>query len=455
MQLCCMYHYHEPAMTLNAKQREVFDACVSGDGHIFCTGEGGTGKSWLISEIVSELRNSASPNLKTVAVTASTGLAAFNVHGSTLHAFSGVQIIEDNVTEMITRARRHSFAEWTTTDILIIDEISMVSAVLFDNLSIVAQNIRGSAEPFGGMRIIMFGDFLQLSPISKNGVKAKKVFMGNAWKAMKPKCFTLTDIIRQSDAKFRSILSAIRLGRCGTSVEQYISSLSRKVDYKDNIKPVKLFSLRVDVDTYNNSMLSMLRSVEYTFDATDKGNIGLLKQCLAPKQLTLKVGAQVMIIRNMSPTIVNGTLGTITGFDFDDDTMSMMPKVTVVNTNGVCEIISVVRSSWDSVSANGMKVLAKRIQLPIILAWATTIHKSQGMTIPRLSVDLHGIFDEGQVYVALSRAVSASCLQVSNFTRDKIKADMSSVRFYASMNNPQTSDRQITTGGKTFIGFIE
>lgn len=420
-------------MNLNSDQQKVFDECINGKSHIFCTGEGGTGKSWLISHIVSEYRRNQLYSEKQITVTASTGLAAFNIKGMTLHSFAGIQIVEDNPTEMIRRARRAAYDQWISTDILIIDEISMVSATLFDNLSIVAKSIRESTEPFGGIRIIMFGDFLQLSPVSTSKIRKKKVFESDVWKEMNPKCFMLSQIIRQKDTEFKSVLSSIRSGICDENVEKYILGLSRKLRYDDNVEPVTLFSLRISVDGYNHIKLDSIKSDEYKFHATDSGDKRLLKQCVAPPTLTLKTGAQVMIIRNMSSTIVNGSVGTVTGFEFHDDTRTISPIVSVVGLDGICISTTIEECAWETLAPDGKTVLSKRIQIPLILAWATTIHKSQGMTIPRLSVDLEGIFDYGQVYVALSRAVDSANLQVLNFTKDKIKADPYSISFYIGM----------------------
>jgi ATP-dependent DNA helicase PIF1 len=450
-------------MELNASQQKVFDACFNSESNIFCTGEGGTGKSWLLSRIVSEFRTNTNFKDKTVAVTASTGLAALNIGGVTLHSFAGIQIVEDNVTEMIKRARRgKSYGNWVDTDILILDEISMISATLFDNLSRVAQDLRGSTEPFGGIRVISFGDFLQLPPVSKSSGRVKRVFEGSAWKAMSIKCFTLTEVVRQTDLTFKKMLSLIRVGKCTQEVVDYMTSLSRDLVYEDSVEPVKLFPLRKFVDEYNNKRLSAINSDPHTFTAIDYGDIGILQQCIAPKRITLKTGAQVMFTRNINPLVVNGSIGTVTGFKYDNHSRSLWPVVIVVGPDGQHASVNVELCKWESISANGRTVVARRTQIPIILAWAATIHKSQGQTIPRLNIDLDGIFEHGQAYVALSRAVDSSNLQVKNFTKGKILTDPDSVEFYERLE--QEIDNNDDVDGvvvnkrpppKIYVGFAD
>lgn len=450
-------------MPLNRYQQSVFDACVEEDFHIYCTGEGGTGKSWLLRNLVNTFRTDVRYRDKTVAVTASTGLAAYSVAGVTLHSFAGVQIIENDLSEMIKRARRgRSYANWIDTDILIIDEISMISATFFDNLSRVAQKLRESDKPFGGIRVIMFGDFLQLPPIAKGCNRVSRVFESTSWQRMSIRCFLLPEIIRQSDVSFKNVLSLLRVGQCNSESDTYIRSLSRELKYGDSIKPVQLFPLRSDVDDYNNGKLNLISSNSHVYTSTDYGDKNMLKQCIAPRTITLKTGAQVMVVRNMTSHIVNGSLGTVTGFEYQNDSRTFLPIVSVVTENNTHTSITITRQSWESIAPNGKTIVARRTQIPLILAWATTIHKSQGQTIPRLSVDLEGVFEFGQVYVALSRAANSNNLQVKNFTRGKVKADSESVKFYERLK--EKLDSEATGNGvvinkpppqKVFIGFAD
>ncbi len=451
-------------MSLNTQQQHVFDACTTGNSNIFCTGEGGTGKSWLLSKLVNTFRTDERYKDKTVAITASTGLAACSIGGTTLHSFAGVQIVEDNPKEMIKRARRgKSYGHWVDTDILVIDEISMISATFFDNLSQVGQDLRQSKEPFGGIRIIMFGDFLQLPPISKGNKKVKKVFESETWQRMSVKCFSLSDIIRQSDLTFKNVLSSLRVSDWSKDMDGYVKNLSRDLHYNDNIKPVQLFPLRANVDDYNNDKLNLINSQSHTYTSIDKGDKMMLKQCIAPRTLTLKMGAQVMVIRNLSPLVVNGSIGTITGFEYHNDTKTFLPIVTIVTDEGHT-ITTMTHQTWETIAPNGRTVIAKRIQIPLILAWATTIHKSQGQTISRLSVDLEGVFEYAQTYVALSRARDSENLQVKNFTRGKVRADPESVQFYKRLSDRISEDEDRGQNGvivekpraaKVFIGFAD
>jgi ATP-dependent DNA helicase PIF1 len=418
------------ASELNEEQVAIFKECVHGASSVFCTGRGGTGKSSVTESVIKYFRNCQSEEDHQIAVTASTGIAAYLIKGITLHRFAGVGITENDRVEMHRKATRGKSAQyWRKTDILVIDEISMISAQFFDNLSYVAQMMRNSDKPYGGMRLLMFGDFLQLPPVSRQDTRVPRVFEGSAWKELSPKVFTLNKIMRQQDEVFTEMVSNVRLGKCGKDVCDYFESLSRDIEYYDDIEPVRLYSLRKTTDEYNQSRLDQLTAKAKVYESIDKGDKGSLNQCPAPSTLKLKSGCQVMLTRNLGKSAVNGSIGTLIGFKYVADMRSFQPLVKFVGHDGQPFTMSVPRCTWETITPTGL-VMSSRTQVPLILAWAITIHKSQGQTIPRLYVDLKKVFECGQAYVALSRCTDPSSLQVIGFSKDIVKVDLECLTYY-------------------------
>lgn len=425
----------EIKQSLNEEQQQVFDECVNGEGSVFCTGQGGTGKSWLLECIVRYFKKFPLDNGKLLAVTASTGVAAFVIKGITLHRFAGVGIEETNLSAMISRASRGpSKMYWRDTGVLVIDEVSMVSATFFENLSLLAKSIRNSSAPFGGLRLIMFGDFLQLPPISKIDHPSTRIFHTDAWAELRPKVMELRQIVRQTDPKFIKILSEIRYGICTDETEKYIQDLDRDIEYDDSIDPVKLFARKNTTEAYNIMMLDALTGQGVSYRSIDSGDLASLRQCPAPHTLLLKEGCQVMVIRNLSDSIVNGSIGTVVGFETSPSTFVKKPNVRLTMPDGTSTVVTIGRVAWETIAPNG-SVIASRVQFPLILAWAVTIHKSQGQTLPRVSVDMSGVFEVAQVYVALSRCSDPTNLSVSNFSKHLVMAAESCVRFYQELGS--------------------
>ncbi len=416
--------------SLSPGQIKAYDACIGGTRSVFCTGEGGTGKSWLVECIIAHYKLLPQEQSSKIAVTASTGMAAFLVKGITLHRFAGIGVEENDLDVMVGRARYgNSRALWRDTSILIIDEISMISGELFENLSHIGQILRSSSAPFGGIRLLMFGDFLQLPPVSKTATE--RVFETSAWDDLDVDIYYLKTILRQRDPYFASALSNIRQGICPDETEMYIQSLDRTVQYDDGIEPVRLYALRRSVDSYNTVRLDAIHAQSHTYTAVDSGNISILNACPAPKQINLKQGAQVMLIRNMGSGAVNGSIGIIEGFDYCNTTKSFQPMVRLAIPGAGSRLLHISPTAWQNIMPDG-RVISQRIQIPLILAWAITIHKSQGQTIPRLIVNMSGVFENGQAYVALSRSSDPSQLQVINFDKSLVRADPAAVLFYGS-----------------------
>lgn len=426
----------EAKASLNREQFLAFKECIHGVGSILCTGQGGTGKSRVIQCVTNYFRQFSPADGEWVAVTASTGMAAYNVSGMTLHRFAGVGIEESNLGAMISKANGNpnSRDNWERTGTLIIDEISMISKTLFENLSVVARSIRDSDEPFGGIRLLMFGDFLQLSPISKVDSSHMRVFNADVWRELDPQIILLSTIMRQSDSLFQSVLSELRLGICSDQSEDYIRSLDRPVEYDDGIEAVKLFSKRASVDSYNKQRLDMIHSPSKVYHSEDTGEKSVLNQCPAPAVIFLKIGCQIVVTRNLTSSIVNGSVGVVTGFRYSSETRSFQPTIRVKARNSREEDYTVSPCSWETIRPDGT-VLAMRVQIPLVLGWALTIHKSQGQTIPRVVVDLDGLFDNGQGYVALSRCPDPQNMQVLNFKKHLLTAAPTCVAFYQRISH--------------------
>lgn len=430
----------EIELTLNEDQKKGFKECIHGTGSVFCTGEGGTGKSWLLECVVKYFRQFPLPHNKLIAVTAPTGMASFLVKGITLHRFAGTGIEETNISTMIARASRGvSSLYWKNTDILIIDEISMISATFFENLSLLAKNIRTDNRPFGGMRLLMFGDFLQLPPVSKIDHPTTRVFHTDAWADLDPTIIEMRHIVRQTDPNFKRVLSELRQGICSQYSEDYLKGLEREVEYDDGIGPVRLFAKRNTTDAYNQTMLATLDTPTVRYVSIDSGDKNSLKQCPAQEVLELKEGCQVILIRNIASGAVNGSVGTVTGFERQGGSPLRRPIVKLTMPDGSTSTMSIGRASWETVAPNG-NILASRTQFPLLLAWAITIHKSQGQTIPRLCVDMTGIFETSQAYVGIARCPDPNSLQIMNFNKNVVMASQSCVEFYRNLRSGRSED---------------
>lgn len=374
--------------------------------NIFLTGEPGSGKTHTINAYVAYLREHGIEP----AITASTGIAATHIHGQTLHSWSGIGVRKtlnrydlDHITTTEYLSRRIN-----KTKVLIIDEISMIDADTLDMVDMVCREVRQIPEAFGGMQVVLVGDFFQLPPVTKNGERARFAFQSAAWASAKPLVCYLSEQHRQEDEKFLSILSAIRTNTYDEIHNDYLES--RLVQYDDAIPEdvlTRLFSHNADVDAINNAELAKLPGIATRYSMAGKGSDALVaalkKGCLSPEVLELKIGAAVMCTKNnASKGYVNGTLGTIVGFESGT-------KYPIIETrNG--DRIMIEPTDWN-IEESG-KVKARISQIPLRLAWAITIHKSQGMSLDAALMDLREVFEYGQGYVALSRVRSLSGLHL-------------------------------------------
>ena len=429
---------------LSEEQKEVLNKVTEQRKSVFFTGCAGVGKSLLVEHMVKGLQEKLGHEGQVV-VTASTGRAAFNVRGCTLHSFAGIGLGKEDAPTLATKicfnnTTRH---RWTKVKALFIDEISMIDGRLFDKLEYIARQARQSDKPFGGIQLILTGDFLQLPPVSSNipGEEAAlRTFQAKTWSKCIDELICLRTVFRQSDSEFIVALAKLRMGFIDESTMKLLHTLTRELPPLDEGEPVNLYATRNRAERFNGEKLSNIDDTERSYEAKDRSSgkysPAVLKDCPAPPVVTLKKGAQVMLVRNLTTDLVNGTVGIITGFSNEvkrthgnDLYQEPLPIVRFTLANGRMYTKVIDRSTWEIKQANGTTI-ASRCQMPLILAWAVTIHKSQGQTIQRLRVDLADVFESGQVYVALSRAVSADNLQVIGLNPDKIKTDNDSLNFY-------------------------
>lgn len=376
-------------------------------GHnVFLTGAAGSGKTYLLNQYIQYLK---SKNIK-AAVTASTGIAATHMNGITIHSWSGMGI-KDRITELDLRKlsrNRRAQRRMEKTKVLVIDEISMLHAHQLDNVDKICRYLK--EEPFlsfGGLQVVLCGDFFQLPPVQKNrSEEVKFAYISQVWQEMNLKVCYLDEQHRQKDDRMLELLNDIRGARVGEKTWEIILSRENKEIFGID-RPTKLFTHNVDVDAINNRELSKIKEKPLGYAMRTGGNkklIEFLKQsCLAPEKLILKKGAWVMFVKNnFDEGFVNGTVGDVIGFSPENN-------FPIVKTSQGEKII-VSPAIWEVLDDD--EVLARIKQIPLRLAWAITVHKSQGMSLDAAEIDLGKSFEYGMGYVALSRVRKLSGIKL-------------------------------------------
>lgn len=375
-------------------QSEALSILRSG-ANVFLTGEPGSGKTHTINEYVKWLRaHGIEP-----AITASTGIAATHIHGVTIHSWSGIGIAEFLTPELLERVsqKEHVAKRIQRTSVLIIDEVSMLSGEVLTMVDAVTREIRHREEPFGGMQVVVVGDFFQLPPIGKPGRASSFAFESPAWKALNPLICYLSEQHRQEDEALLGLLAAIRESSWDHTHISLITARETDLEGLDEDTP-RLYTHNADVDRENEAKLASLKESGKRYIMRGEGAPllieGLKRGCLSPEALVLKEGAVVMATKN-NPIAgyANGTIGTVTGFERG----SSYPIIETKDGR----TITIAPAEW--AVEEGGKVRAKITQIPLRLAWAITVHKSQGMSMDAAAMDLSRSFEYGQGYVALSR----------------------------------------------------
>jgi len=385
-------------------------------GHnVFLTGSAGSGKTHVLNRFISLLGERGID----VAVTASTGIAATHLGGMTIHSWSGIGVKNDIGPEDLEHieSKRALWERFNQTQTLIIDEISMLAGYQLDMIDAVARHIRRTDAPFGGMQIVFSGDFFQLPPISR-AESVPFAFSSRAWSTSAPVVSYLESQHRQSEENdgLSRILGEIRSGEVTKEAKDLLyERLSAQPPA--NLETAKLFTHNIDVNTMNDDELRRLSGAEHVFHMWTKGARRavevLQKNCPAPETLRLKVGARVMFVKNdPAGSYVNGTLGSVVSIK------NNIPRVRL-NTGA---IISAEPVSWSMISEQGTSDAEIR-QVPLRLAWAITVHKSQGMTLDAAEIDLSKTFTPGQGYVALSRVRSLDGLFLKGIHRRALEVD--------------------------------
>jgi|26BtaG_2_1085354.scaffolds.fasta_scaffold00160_18 predicted DNA-binding protein YlxM (UPF0122 family)/uncharacterized protein YxeA len=392
-------------------------AILKSGRNVFLTGSAGAGKTYVLNQYIQYLKE----HKIGVAVTASTGIAATHMNGQTIHSWSGIGIREEISYSYLSSLKKRKYFrdKMENTKVLVVDEVSMLHRNQLDSVNRVLKFFKEDEKAFGGIQVIFSGDFYQLPPIGNDeeSSRQKFAFMSDAWLDADPTICYLTEQHRQSNNALNVILNEIRNGEV---TEKSIDLLESRVEYHpdEGEMETKLFTHNADVDRINQMFLAQIGSSSRTFQATFKGNDILIetlkRSVLAMEVLELKVGAQVMFIRNnYDAGFVNGTLGRISGF-----TEKGFPLVKTRDN----DLIEAALETWAIEDETG-KTLASFTQVPLRLAWAITVHKSQGMTLDSAMIDLSKAFEKGQGYVALSRLRDLSGLKLRGLNQMALEVD--------------------------------
>lgn len=409
--------------------------------NVFLTGGGGVGKSYILNHLRQELP---------ITVTATTGVAALNVNGQTIHSWSGIGICNKSVNAVvgIIRNTPKKLKRIQNAKILAIDEISMLDDTQLEYLNEVFKKVRNSAKVFGGLQVLFIGDFFQLPPVDLDKVDPKTektksyCFQSPIWEKLKLKTIYLKEVYRQDDKQLIESLNNIREG---IVTESSIALFMNRDNIQPPEKAVRLYSLNKMVDSYNLKKYNEINEKEYTYIANDclydhtkygvyrydpwNDDITIEQTMLRDlydkntritRTLNLKPKCRVMLLQNIDVKqgLVNGSCGTV--ICCDDE------SVTVKFDNGMSYVVGTYVNEY----YQDGQLMYTREQIPLALAYACSIHKSQGLTLDNVFIEFEHMFAPGQAYVALSRAKTLDGMFLSHFNSEKIKADKRIKDFY-------------------------
>lgn len=379
---------------MNEDQQTVLEKVRNGR-NVCITGGAGTGKSYLIGAL---------HGTEHMAVTAMTGSAALLIKGTTLHRRLSLRLAKGSASEIASNISKYrtrtAYYDILEMKMLVIDECSMLNDILFDKVSRVLQILRKNLKPFGGVQVVLVGDLYQLPP-----VEGRYCFQSPLWSACKFEICELTQNMRQKDDEpFMEMLKRLRLGRCSREDLTVLRTL-KETQFPEGIEPTKLYCRNVDVDRINTDALQKIDGQPVTFPirytGSHEASAQYAKASNVPEHVTVCIGAQVMITYNYDPCVglVNGTRGVVTAVT--------QKTVTIRLLDGREEIIPYITIEQEDDPDVGLEFM------PLKLAWAVTIHKSQGMTLDAIEIDIgSNIFTVGQAYTALSRARNLKSVRV-------------------------------------------
>lgn len=437
---------------------------LNAGANVFLTGAPGAGKTYVLNQFVKQARQRGA----SVAVTASTGIAATHLNGQTIHSWSGVGVAQVMTDTLLKQIKTRRGKRIRATDILVIDEISMMHAWLFDMVDQACRAVRRSPEPFGGLQVVMSGDLFQLPPVSNTrrdrelvapppelvAMRERYAKAGRnpngfvteslVWPELNPVVCYLTEQHRQDTGQLLDVLTDIRQGTVTDTDRQALDTRIGVEPAGDDVA-ISLYPNNRQADALNDSKLVQINEPEHRFEAESSGQVSLIKRLkstmLAPEKLSLKVGAAVMALRNdTNQQYVNGSLGTVV--DFVSTTEGEYPMVDFENGHTVI----MQPAAWEMM--DGETVLASVKQVPLRCAWAITIHKSQGMTLDRARMDLRRTFAPGMGYVALSRVESMDGLYLDGINERAFLVSPEAVKLDGILRErSQMAERELAEHG--------
>lgn len=444
--------------SFNKHQNEVLEKVLKGKS-IFYTGAAGTGKSHLLNAIRIIFGKSGIKH----AFIGPTGISACNIGGVTIHSWAGIGFGEDSKEILYSKVRKNGQARkrWKEIQILFIDEVSMLSKTLFDKLSYIGCKIRNNDDvPFGGIQLVLSGDFFQLPPIAVGTVGF--LFESDIFKKMfnKSNIIILDHIFRQKEDSFLNILNEIRVGNVSDDSDRIlrnhevtynkIITKTAQEEKKGDITQMvtKIFPLKKDAETVNTMKLAEIQEEEFKYQAIDSGEeryIDLLDKGRSPKIVRLKKGALVLLTINWDQQLglVNGSKGIVKNFvELANEGVLPVVEFEVFKGGSKREKLEVTIKRHDFAIESQGRTVASRKQLPLMLAWAMTVHKCQGMTLVHLEIAFRRMFEYGQVYVALSRAIALDTVHLVGYDRKYVKASSQVLEFYNTFNGGDDKSSQ-------------
>lgn len=404
---------------LNRKQKMALKILLTSKKNVFLTGAAGTGKSHVVKLFREVRKLQQNP----VPMVASTGAAAILVNGTTFNSYFGLGIMAGGTETTIAQAltSRAVVERLIYADLVVVDEVSMISGETMEAANLLCQKIRQNNKFFGGIRMIFVGDFFQLGPYTE-GEKLDWIFLHRSWKKAGIQKIELDQVMRTDEKTFLKILGKVRKGKIDKEVNKFLSARVIKNSLKDYNGP-RILSRNKEVDKYNQEQLLKIKNPEYGFKTEFVGEERFVKRLkenlMIGEVIKIKKGALVMLrVNNFQEGYINGTIGVVEGIRED--------ILSIRKLSG--ELIHVKKHIFEYIDGSG-EILARARNFPLTLAWAITIHKSQGATLDTALISLDKLWLHGQAYTALSRLKTAQGLMIDKFDKNSFKVDKNVLKY--------------------------